>query len=298
MTEPLSAKLAFALKVFSISRSQLAARLEVDKSVVGRWLNGVANPSAHNMARLTAMAAERAPGFTAVDWDLDLAGLARRLGVDTAIAASVGPRFGDGLPLDILDLALTHTQQRGEAYEGIFRSTRPLGAQPGRFQHDHGMIRREPNGLLRLTMVNGRVNVDGWMLPLQGQLFCVAHERTSGALVFGIFHGVNMPKAMVIDGMILGSVLDAGRTPTASLMLFERIADLTGDRDADDARFKALSDCDPLAPEGSVPQALVEHLVRDNGPTELGCGGDWLMRLPVARTWSHGDESRPPVSTL
>src|SRR6185436_15977939 len=156
------------------------------------------------------------------------------------------------------------TALRGPAYEGFFRSTRPFVQNPGRFLHDHGMMRIDERGLLSLRMGTGGQVVQGWMLPMHNQLFAIAADLTSGALIFGIFHGVPAAKAQVVDGLILGAALDPGRTPTASAMLFERIGDLTGDAAADDARFAELAASNPVAPEGTVSAELAAHLVRDD----------------------------------
>ncbi|WP_293903746.1 hypothetical protein [Phenylobacterium sp.] len=290
MSEPFSAKLALTLKALSLSRGRLAADLEVDKSVVGRWVTGAAAPSGHNLSRLTGLIAARIEGFTALDWDRGLADFAERLGADpgSVPGLSAAGVMVQGLPLPLLDQMRATTALRGPSYEGFFRSTRPYQQQPGRFLHDHGMLRLDAQGLLALRMGTGGQAVEGWMLPLQNQLFCVATDLTSGALIFGIFNGVPAAKAQVVDGLILGAALDPGRTPTASVMVFERIGELSGDVAADDARFAALAASNPVAPEGSVPEALAAHLVPETGPSQLALGGDWLLRMPLARSLARG----------
>lgn len=104
--------------------------------------------------------------------------------------------------------------------------------------------------------------------------------------MFGIFNGVASIKADVMDGIILSLTLDAGRTVTSTAALFERVADLSGDRAADDLAFERLAASEALAPEGSVPEALRAHLVREIGPEQFAAGGDWLLRMPIARSWS------------
>ena len=289
MSGVFSAKLALTLKALSLSRVRLAADLEVDKSVVGRWVTGVAEPSGHNLSRLTGLIAERVPGFTALDWDREPADFAARLGADPAVAG-MGPAGGvlQGLPLPLLDQIRATSALRGSAYEGFFRSTRPYVNIPGRFVHDHGMLRMDAHGLLSLRMGTGGQVVEGWMLPMQNQLFCVAADLTSGALLFGIFNGVPAAKAQVVDGLMLGAALDAGRTPTASVMMFERIGDLSGDADADDAHFATLAARNPVAPEGSISPELVAHLTPDSGATQLALGGDWLLRMPLLRSLARG----------
>lgn len=293
MSGAFSAKLALALKALSLSRGRLAADLQVDKSVVGRWVTGAAEPSGHNLSRLTGLIAERVEGFNALDWDRELADFAGRLGADPVVAG-VAPPNGllQALPLPLLDQIRATTALRGAAYEGFFRSTRPFVQNPGHFLHDHGMMRVDEHGLLSLRMGTGGQVVEGWMLPMQNQLFVIASDLTSGALVFGIFNGVPAAKAQIVDGLILGSALDPGRTPTASVMMFERVGDLSGDVAADDARFEALAAGNPMAPEGSISPALQAHLVPDVGPLQFVLGGDWLLRMPLARSLARAPDFR------
>ncbi len=303
MAEPFCKKLELVLKALSTSRGRLAADLGVDKSIVGRWVSGAVQPSAHNLSLLTALVATRVPGFTALDWDRDMESLAGLLGADPAvISGGRTSRAVDSLPLPVLEQVHAATALRGEAYEGFYRSTRPYVLAPGRFVHDHAMIRRDANGLLRLSMGTGGTVVDGWVLPMGNQLFTVACDVTSGAMIFGIFNGVGTAKAELVDGLTLSCALDAGRTPTAHAMAFERIGDLTGDREADDEHFTELTGRDPVAPEGSIPEALHKHLLGDFGPIQAALGGDLLLRMPLARSISRGPAYResptPPPSAV
>ncbi|MGI8842041.1 MAG: helix-turn-helix domain-containing protein [Caulobacteraceae bacterium] len=287
-----AAKFEFVLKALSMSRGRLAADLGIDKSVVGRWGRGAVKPSADNLARLTAAVAARVDGFTTLDWERDPAGLARVLGVDPETAPRVGARWlGEGPHGELMEQILATTQRRGAAYEGFYRSTRPYSGLPGRFIHDRMMIRRDENALLRFDLKCGSVRVEGWVLPQQNQLFVVGAESASGSLAFGIFNGVSATEAGLIEGLLLACALDANRTPTACAILFERVGDLMGDENADEARFADLAAIEGLAPEGSVPPDLVAHLARDIGPVQLALGGDWLLSLPLTRSLSR---ARPP----
>ena len=91
-----------------------------------------------------------------------------------------------------------------------------------------------------------------------------------------------------MDHIHIARVLDAGRTPTATAMIFERVADLTNDPDADDQLFVQLAAGSPLAPEGSIPEAIRQHLTRDIGPVQAALGGDLLLRMPVSRSIARG----------
>lgn len=276
-----SAKFTLVLKSLSISRARLAADLSVDKSVVGRWATGASRPSDHNLARLTLLVAERLRGFSVLDWDRPVGDFAALFGVAAAAAPA-------GLPLPLLGLIRDTTALRGRAYEGFFRSTRPFVMQPGRFLHDHSMLRLEADGLLSVRIGTAGTFVEGWMLPLHNQLFCIAADVTSGALLYAIFNGVAAVRAQILDGLVLAPSLDPGRTPTAYAMVSERIGDLSDDRAADDARFAELAASDPLAPEGSVPDALRDHLLRDVGPAAHALGGEMLLQLPLSRSMSRG----------
>jgi hypothetical protein len=289
MSETFSAKLDLVLKALSISRGRLAADLGVDKSVVGRWVTGAVKPSSHNLSGLAALIARRVPGFKTLDWDRSFADLANLMGADPSAVPGLESRAPPGLPLAVAEHILAATSLRGAAYEGFFRSTRPYVLQPGRFVHDHAMVRLDPaTGYLKLRMGTGGTVVEGWVLTLHNQLFTIAADVTSGAMLFGIFYGVATPRADVIDGLMLGPALDVGRTPTACAIIFHRIGDLTDDPQADDKRFDTLSQSDPVAAEGSISEAMRKHLVRDIGPEQLAMGGDVLLRLPLDRSLSRG----------
>jgi transcriptional regulator with XRE-family HTH domain len=289
LAQDISEKLAFVLKALSLSRIQLAAELGVDKSVVGRWVTGAVAPSAHNLAKLTALVARRASGFSVLDWDRDLAGVAAALGVEGYDGRTdSAPLYGDGPPLTLLDQSASITRFRGPAYEGFYRSTRPYAQHPGKFIHDHILLRRAANGLMSFDQMTGGVSVEGWVLLLQNQLFCMGCELTSGSLAFAIYNGVSTIKAGRLDGILLNCALDPSRTPTATPIVVDRIADVSEDEAADCKRLAEMASFEPVAAEGSLDPALVAHLLRDSGPAAAAQGGDLLLRMPLIRSLSRG----------
>jgi hypothetical protein len=288
MVDAFGRKLELALKRLSMSRARLAADLSVDKSVVGRWITGAVQPSGHNLSRLSALIAGKIPGFSALDWDRDLAGFAEALGADPDSVPEARRGGPPTLQLPLMEQFLASTAVRGKAYEGMFRSTRPYVLSPGRFVHDHGMIRLDENGLLRIRIGVAGTRADGWVLPFGNQLFILTVDVTSGALLFGIFNGVSGPRADVVDGLCLTPAQDAGRTPTAHAMVFERVRDLSDDPEADDAYFEELTKSNPLAPEGSISEDLRRHLLRDFGPLQAEKGGEMLLQSPLARSRARG----------
>lgn len=286
------AKLELALKACSISRGRLAAGLGVDKSVVSRWLSGANAPSDHNLAALTALIAARIPGFTMLDWEGDLAHVASRMGlarvVDPAPAPEVPPGLEGWFPASFVKEALATTALRGGAYEGFWQSTRLANDAPGRFVHDQIMIRMAPNGLLNFRLGVVDMRFDGWGLPIQTQLFCFGVDAPTGVAIFAIFNAVLRNRADVLDGLTLTLTRDSGGTPVAGAAIMERVGDLGGDPVADDARYEASIQSNPLADDGSVPDHIRDHLFHDVGPTAFAKGGPALLTMAFAQSMSRG----------
>lgn len=285
-----AARLRLALKAIGFSRGKTAARLGVDKSLVGRWCSGAVRPSEHNLANLTAMIAEHVAGFNMVDWERTVEEFAARLGIDARAAASMTlPSAAlEALPADFLDLARLETSRRGTGYEGFWRSTRPSVIMEGSLFHDHGMIRTAANGLLQVRMGSAGLSFEGWALPAQGNLFAILYDSLGMTPLFTIFRSVPLPKVQVLDGLVLLAALDAARTPAAIPILLERVGDLSGDREADDARFAELASAQALAGEGSVPESIVRHLIRDVGPAAAASGGEMFLTAPASARLSRG----------
>ena len=287
-------KLTLVLKALSMSRGRLAAELGVDKSLVGRWASGTVTPSALNLENLTRVIAGHVSGFTMLDWDRDLAGLAGQLGVAAPTnghGGFHGPEVaGDFLPMPVLPMSRLTTERRGAAYEGFWRTTRPSVMMPGRFFHDHGMIRRADNGLLEFKVGGAGLLFEGWLLLAEGQLFAILFDTVGQTPIFVIWNGVPLSKASFLDGIVMAAALNAARTPSAYPIVMERIGDLSGDRAADDAKVAELLASDPLAPEGSISEELRRHLVRDIGPEAAKAGiGELFLLAPITGSLSRGE---------
>ena len=119
-------------------------------------------------------------------------------------------------------------------------------------------------------------------------MFLLGTEYTGGTLTFGILHGVNGVQADVLDGIVLTANYDAGRSPAASPVVYERIGSLGASLEADEAKLMELAAPNPVAPEGAVPEDLQRHLTRSVGPEAMKNGGDWVLKLPLAQTLSRG----------
>lgn len=130
--------------------------------------------------------------------------------------------------------------------------------------------------MLEFDLGNPDLRFSDWVLPVEGQLFAVASDTIGRLPSFLIFNGVPMPKAMLLDGIIL-TALNALRVPAAYPIMLERIGDLSHDTKADDARAAELMKHSQFAEEGSVPEVVRDHLLRDIEPTPFAGGGELLL---------------------
>ncbi|RZI98479.1 MAG: XRE family transcriptional regulator [Brevundimonas sp.] len=268
-------KFGLALNALSMSRGRLAAELGVDKSIVGRWASGAVKPSAYNLERLTHFLAERRPGFTLLDWEADLEAFARVFGVQAPAAKS--PDYaGLNLPRQTLEAARTATDLSGDAYEGFWRATHPAGVAPGKFVHMHGMIRRGDDGLLLFDLGSSYVRYVGPVLPIEGHLFVFATDTGRWLPELMIFNVIPGQTVKLMDGLLL-TAGNALRIPTTYAIVMERVGDLSGDREADDARAAELWAGQQFVEAHEVPEALRGHLLRDIGPDAASKGGDLLL---------------------
>ena len=266
------------------------------KSVVSRWISGANTPSAHNLSGLTAVVAARHPGFTMFDWDADIDTLAAKLGVapgaDTATSGSAWEGLLEWIPEWVLRDILAATSIRGSAYEGFWRTTRPSNEFPGRFAHDRMIVRKDRHGLLRFKMGVVDMRFEGYIFPLQTQLYSIAVDAVTGVFLFTIANAVLRQRADVLDGLSLTLTRGGCGTLVAGAILLERTGLLTGD--ADDAAYEDSIGRDPMAPEGSIADHVKAHLLRDVGPSALAAGGQAMLTLGFAQSMSRGPDARFP----
>lgn len=285
-----AARFRLALQAAGLSRGRAASLLAVDKSLVGRWASGSVTPLEHNLAKITALVADRVPGFTMIDWRLDPDAFAARLGLDptTARPAFSVDHAAPPFPLPLVEASRLETERRRGAYEGFWRSSRPSVLMSGRVLRDHGMIRTGAHGMLDVRMGGAGLIFQGCALVSEGNFFATLHDQAGCTPLFLIFRGVPLPKATSLDGLLLFASLDAARTPAAVPILLERIGELSGDPDADDRTCETLCQDQTLAPDGSVPRSLLAHLVRDIGPAAAAGGGDLFLTASAAANLSRG----------
>jgi len=189
-----------------------------------------------------------------------------------------------GLPMEFIDLVRRNTEQRGAAYEGFWRTSRPSVLMPHLIFQDHGMIRLNANGLLEVRMGGAGLYFHGWMMLAEGNLFVIIHNSTGQTPLFLIFRGVPLPRAEVMEGILLMAALNASRTPAAVPILLERIGDLSGNREEDDAACDELITRQPTVSIDEIPDANRAYLLRDVGPSAAAGGGDLFLLAGGALT--------------
>lgn len=292
-------KLNLVLKAFSLSRGRLAAELKVDKSLVGRWVAGSVTPSAHNLTALTALVAGRKPGFSLLDWDLTLGGLAERLGVELVLEkqASSEAEIGIGFPARLIETARNETARRGHGFEGIWSSKRISFTRPGEFLHDVIMIRKR-DGILQMRWGNSAYECRGPLLQLAGQLHGVLVDESDDSILFCLLNGVNMPQVDVMDGIFMAIAKDGPQTPGAATCLMERAHDLTGDEAQDAMRYDEMKRAAFLWDRSQISPGEYEHLLRDIGPKAFADGGDLFLRAPLVRSLSRGSPGKTRPAPL
>jgi len=280
-------KLGMTLKAMSLSRVAVAHRLGVDKSLVGRWLSGVVHPTEHNLAKISHLLAEGLPQFSMADWYEDAAVLARRYGLDLPQAPA--GRSGDGKALgEFLESVAGELMQRGSAYEGFWRTSRPSLLMPGDLFHDYGMIRRRDDGMIEVLMGGSGLDFTGYLFPVGGNISVFLYDRVGRSPVSVLCKGVALQRAMVLDGILMLAALDSARTPAAFPLIVERVGDLSGDREADDASYARIIEerPEPLDPLGD--SAIKARIFRDIGLAAAQAGGEAILSVQPGTALSRG----------
>jgi hypothetical protein len=281
-----SALFRLALQALGLSRGRAAATLQVDKSLVGRWVAGSVRPSEHNLAKITALVAERVTGFNMLDWQRDVRSFAELIGADPDLAGPPAAPAPAGLPLKCLEQAAIDTRRKGAAYYGFWRSIRPSVVMQGTIFHDYGMIRPASNGLLEVRMGSSGMVFDGFAYVGEGNFFAALSDNVGCTPLSFVFRGASLTKAVLLDGLLVFAAFDATRTPAAIPLLMERIGDLSGDEAADERACDALLLRESLSQQGEVSEEIRRHLFRETGPAAAAKGGSLFLTAPG--TFSHG----------
>lgn len=255
-------RLELVMKVLALSRGQLAVGLAVDKSLVSRWLTGASEPGNHNLARLTGFVAERAPGFTMLDWEADLPALARRLGLEPGLAVATPPSAGqsasvpDLARLPAMLLSRHQTAALGDRYTGLWATVVPSFSQSNSVHREHLVLKRDGDWL------SGRAIGYCYEWPVVG---LVANNQLllwlsdTNDYIIRLFARPEGPIVEQLDGLMLAAASLPSQPPTCARIVMERLAD-AGSADAaliaraSERRQLNASELDPIVYTAVLPQ--------------------------------------------
>jgi len=208
-----AARLRQVMAEINVSRITLARELGVDKSVIGRWLGGVNQPTDHNLTRLTNVVRRYRPDVTLEFWDH----------APLRPPATPAPPPSDGLM--ITGLHVEHQPRIDANYLGLwggfYQSTQNRGSVVMAVMH----IEDSPNGL-RCVFTEGKVSASGAAIAIGPRLHVVLEiEPLHDRLCLFVFNGVLTRDAIAMDGVYMISAGDTSTCATASPVLLFRIGD-------------------------------------------------------------------------
>ena len=288
-------RLALVLKALAVSRSQLAAALAVDKSLVSRWLSGSTTPGNHNLSRLTSFVAGQVAGFTMFDWESEPAALAVRLGI---APASAGPSSGTGgavsgqLPdfahLPAFSSSAHESAARGPRYCGLWRTWMPTVGRPDDFHCEHTAIWQDGQWLSGFALgFSYKWPLAGFIA--NGQLTLLLSDEFD--FVTRTFSRADQPIIDQVDGLMLAAASLPHQAPTACRVIMERVTAATATREEIHAALVAHAAERCLITADQVDPIMRADLLPDCGPSHVGHGGDRLLRadptMRLVKTRSH-----------
>lgn len=225
-----SAKLALALKMANMSRGGLAAAAGVDKSLVGRWVRGLVRPTDHNLSLVTDVLRARLPGFTRLAWDLGMPDFAATIGApillpDARPRAETRDEAGAIALPQSLARSRIEVSREGCAYPGTYVGFRLAFKNTGDLTSEIVSIWREGDRLF-FRQYGAAFTHEGEALLLRNQLHLIGeeNERVNG-LYFVVLNGVSGERALRLDGVFCTVFGDKLHTPSATLIVYERVLD-------------------------------------------------------------------------
>lgn len=203
-------KLGVMLDRFSFSRVQLAQSAGVDKSVAGRWASGRARPGEQSIVRLTEIVRREIAGFSRDEWNLPVSQFAARLGLPPRASWTARGQVAGDTPADAV------LAQAAQRYSGLWLLAHSSFTG---LQHVFAFLaelRAHDSSLVFEMADSAGFRAHGTALIGEGKL-CLLGESISHAHwpCYFIFNGVQLWRAMVLDGLLLSWGRDISRTPVA-----------------------------------------------------------------------------------
>lgn len=229
-------KLGIVLDRFSLSRVQLAQLAGVDKSVSGRWAAGRTRPGEQSIVRLTDIVRRHVPDFSRGEWQLPPPEFAARLGLPPRRSGAnpAGPAESTEVP---------DRRMLGEAarrYSGLWLLTHASFTGLCRIYAFLAELCAQPAGLVFEMADSAGYRARGTAFTGDGKL-CLLAESTSHAQwpCFFVFNGVELWRAMIVDGIVLSWGRDVSRAPVALRTIGFRLGPDEPDAGAAHRRFAA-----------------------------------------------------------
>lgn len=200
----------------NLSRVTLSRELGVDKSVIGRWLGGVNQPTDHNLTRLTNVVRRYRPEVTLDFWE-------HPSPIPIAGRTQPAPDSGEGLMITGLRCErqpMIDANYLG-LWGGFYQSTQNRGSVVLAVMH----IEDSSRGL-RCVFTEGKVSATGAAVAIGPRLHVILEiEPLHDRLCLFIFNGVLTPDAIGMDGTYMISAGDTSTCATASPIVLFRVGD-------------------------------------------------------------------------
>ena len=233
--EQFADKLRLTLDRLSLSRVQLAQHAGVDKSVAARWASGRVRPGEQSIVRLTELVRRQVTNFSRAEWNLPLTEFAERLGLPIRPMSEIPTAASTGLDA-IAQNILARAAQR---YAGLWLLTHSSFTG---LRHIYAFVAElgPERSSLRLEIADPSYRARGTGVVGEGKL-CLLAEATSHAHwpCFFIYNGVQLWRALVLDGILLSWGRDVSRAPIAMRTIGFRLGPLEPDPETASRRFDA-----------------------------------------------------------
>ncbi len=248
--EGFPARLAFVLKLNNLSAAALGAAVQVDKSVVSRWLSGRSRPSGHNLARISAEIARLRPGFSILLWESEASEFLQALGVErppspaqpaAATSHPAPPPEAGALRFhhDVVGAARREFRRGFVDYSGLYYLHAWSFRSPGAISRVPLMFRAN-DGLLEARLGPTGRDWRGSVLQLTFRLYVMLTEESCSGMTYLILNTAPKERGRPLTGLMLTVSSDADLTPAATPVALALHAGLTGDAAQDDAAFEEM----------------------------------------------------------
>jgi transcriptional regulator with XRE-family HTH domain len=275
--EQFADKLRLTLDRLSLSRVQLAQYAGVDKSVAARWASGRVRPGEQSIVRLTELVRRHISNFSRAEWNLPLTEFAARLGLPLRPMPETPALISSALDARAQDIIARAAQR----YAGLWLLTHSSFTGLRRIYAFVAHLRPQCSSL-SLEIADPHYRARGTAVVGEGKL-CLLAEATTHAHwpCFFIYNGVQLWRALVLDGILLSWGRDVSRAPIAMRTIGFRLAPFEPDPEAASRRFDvALAILGQYFEDDRLQRALPEWVADQllEMPRDPSCGA---LRVPM-----------------